>query len=134
MKKTITIIIAVVCTVLLFAGCRQSFYASHNVSVEADNFNVYRRVTVFNTRTDTVLLQLEALASISVDSDNDLTIIYQTDKDKYRKAYVHLSDEVTYVVEDIGTGSEVDDFRYQITFLPKKIMSGSLFDVEMEVD
>ena len=134
MKKTITIIAATLCAVLMFAGCRQSYYASHNVSVEADNFNVYRRVTVFNTRTDTVLLQLEALASISVDQDNDLTIVYQTDTDKYRKSYVHLSDEVTYVVEDIGTGSEVDNYRYQITFLPKKVLSGSLVDVEMEMD
>ena len=130
MKKVIAIIFIVLIFMSL-AGCRQSYYASHNVSVEADNFNVYRRVTVFNTRTDTVLLQLEALASISVDADNDLTIIYQVDENKYRKSYVHLSDEVTYVVEDIGAGSEVDDYRYQITFLPEKIVSGT-FDIEFE--
>ena len=129
--KTAVILFIFVFIGILFCGCRQSYYASHNVSVEADNFNVYRRVTVFNTRTDTVLLQLEALASISVDADNDLTIIYQVDENKYRKSYVHLSNEVTYVVEDIGTGSEVDDFRYQITFLPEKIVSGT-FDIEFE--
>lgn len=104
-------ILAAIMLLFTLCGCRQSYYASHNVSVEADNFNVYRRVTVFNTRTDTVLLQLEALASISVDNDGDLNVIYQTDQDKYRKAYVHLSDEVTYVVEDIGSGSEVDNYR-----------------------
>ena len=130
-KQIIAVVAAAMCLAALLTGCRQSYYASYNVSVEADNFNVYRRVTVFNTRTDTVLLQLEALASISVDSDNDLTIIYQTDEDTYRKSYVHLSDEVTYVVEDIGSGSDVDDYRYQITFLPDKIVSGT-FDVKFE--
>lgn len=130
-KRIIAVICAVVIICIMFCGCRQSTYASYNVSKEADNFNVYRRVTVFNTRTDTVLLQLEALASISVDGDGDLNIIYQTADDKYQKAFVHLSAEVTYVVEDIGTGADVDDYRYEIVFLPKKLLSGT-FDFKSE--
>ena len=130
-KKRIAIVCVVAIICAMFCGCRQSTYASYNVSKEADNFNVYRRVTVFNTRTDTVLLQLEALASISVDSDGDLNIIYQTADDKYQKAFVHLSAEVTYVVEDIGSGADVDNYRYEIVFLPKKLSSGT-FDFELE--
>lgn len=54
MKKIIAIIICVV-LVMGLCGCRQADKVSYNVSKEADAFNVVRRLTVLNTRTDTVM-------------------------------------------------------------------------------
>lgn len=39
---------------ILLASCREADKVSHNISKEADNFNVVRRVAVINTRTDKV--------------------------------------------------------------------------------
>ena len=55
MKKAISVISAIMLCISL-TGCREADRVSHNVSKEADNFNVIRRITVFNIRTDTVLL------------------------------------------------------------------------------
>ena len=39
---------------ILLVSCREADKVSHNISKEADNFNVVRRVAVINTRTDKV--------------------------------------------------------------------------------
>ena len=39
---------------ILLASCTEADQVSHNISKEADNFNVVRRVAVINTRTDKV--------------------------------------------------------------------------------
>ena len=41
-------------TLIGLVACRESKKVSHNISQEADNFNVVRRVAVINTRTDMV--------------------------------------------------------------------------------
>ena len=39
---------------ILLASCTEADKVSHNISKEADNFNVIRRVAVIKTRTDKV--------------------------------------------------------------------------------
>lgn len=39
-------------------GCTEADQVSSNISKQADNFNVTRKLTVLNARTDTVLLEL----------------------------------------------------------------------------
>lgn len=64
MKKIISFISCVL-IVFMLCGCRESYIVSRNVSKEADNFNVMRRITVFNIRTDTVLMQMTGYFSLS---------------------------------------------------------------------
>jgi len=56
MKRFVAIIVALVIlgvVAVSMSGCgRQATVVSRNVSKEADNFNVVRRLTVINTRTD----------------------------------------------------------------------------------
>lgn len=53
LKKLIACIL-VSMTLLGLAACRESKKVSYNISQEADNFNVIRRVAVINTRTDKI--------------------------------------------------------------------------------
>lgn len=85
---------------------------------EADNFNVTRRLTVINARTDTILLQLEGTFSLSNNSTNELEIICEVGDGIYQKHFVYLNDYTLYVVEDIS-GSGVDKYHYEINFLPQ---------------
>ena len=119
MKKTIIVVMLIILAVVL-TGCDQADRVSNNVSKEADNFNVTRRVTVFNTRSDTVLLEIIGNLSIK-HSSGDVDIIVETGPNTYKKHFVSLNDWTTYVVEDIS-GAFVDKYHYEINFLPEMII------------
>lgn len=122
MKRAIVISL---CIVLVFSlcGCRQSDRVSYNVSKEADSFNVVRRLTVINTRTDQILLQMTGTFAIKTDSGNkELDIICELEDGSYQKHFVYLNEWTTYVVEDIS-GSDVSKYSYELNFLPMVVPS-----------
>ena len=57
--------------------------------------------------------------SITADTtDNQLEIVVEDEKGEYKKHFIGLSDNVTYVVEDITSG-DVDRYKYTLNFNPK---------------
>jgi hypothetical protein len=57
--------------------------------------------------------------SITADTvDNQLEVIVEDENKKYKKHFVGLSDNVTYVVEDITT-NDVSQYNYTLNFNPK---------------
>lgn len=119
-NKKITLALAAVLIALSLASCRQSDRVSHNVSKEADNFNVCRRITVINSRTDTVIYELEGIFSLSNGLNRELEIICKTGEDEYKKHFIYLTDTILYVVEDIS-GADVSPYHYEVTFYPQMI-------------
>ena len=122
MKKKALLIVALCLMVLILSSCqdRQAERVSYNISKEADNFNVTRRVTIFNTRTDKCLLEI--IGNLSVQqSDGDIDIIVEVGEGQYKKHFVNLNSWTTYVVEDVS-GAFVDKYHYEINFQPKAIM------------
>ena len=108
---------------ILLASCTEAGKVSHNISKEADNFNVVRRVAVINTRTDKV--EFEVIGRISIydntsskESTSTLTVVVETDKDKYKKHIIKLTNWNMYVVEDLE-GAAVDQYKYEINYMPK---------------
>lgn len=100
-------------------GCTEADRVSYNVSKDADNFNVIRRLTVMNARTDTIMYEMEGQFSIAVDAEeNQLEITCETDDEIYKKHFVGLNDYTMYVVEDIG-GAAVDQYHYTVNYLPE---------------
>ena len=116
---TILVIVAVIAAVLSLSGCTESERVSHNVSKEADNFNVVRRLTVINCRSDKVTLQLTGTFSISKNT-NELEVTCELPDGKYTKHFVYLNEWTCYTVEDLS-GSNVDKYSYEINFLPEQI-------------
>jgi hypothetical protein len=123
MKKAILILLVVILLAsVVFTGCREADKVSHNVSQEADNFNVIRRLTVLNARSDEPMFELVAAFSITVDSvDNQLEVVCETGPGEYKKHFIGLNQWVMYVVEDVG-GANVDKYHYEINFLPEMII------------
>lgn len=117
-KKMLLVLLAAVACMFVFTGCSESSKVSRNVSQEADNFNVTRKLTVINARTDTVLLELTGTFALQNKDDNELEVIIETAKGKYRKDLVYLNDYTMYVVEDVS-GADVDKYHYEINFLPE---------------
>jgi len=122
MKKIISVIAIMMLGVLLLSGCRESERVSYNVSKEADNFNVIRRLAVINTVNGEPVFEMIGRFSITADEEEDqLEIIVETAKGKYKKHIVGLNDATTmYVVEDIS-GANVSKYKYEINYLPKAI-------------
>lgn len=125
MKKVKTkLFILLLSIVILLTGCRQSQKVSYNLRRQADDFNIRRRITIINTWTDKVLLQMEGLISISVDDDGDLNIVTEYDEDKYTLQYIHLSDHIPYLTEQISTPTDVSKYAYEIVLYPMKTVLG----------
>lgn len=122
-KKTIilvlvTFLIGCICTGL--TGCREADRASYNVSKQADNFNIVRQVTVIDCINGDVMFQMTGKMSVYADTeDNQLEVIVE-DGSTYTKHIIGLSDNVTYVVEDLNLGkNDVSKYHYTINFNPK---------------
>lgn len=121
MVFTIFIIgIAVVFIAVATVGCREADRASYNISREADNFNIVRRVTVIDCINGDVLFQMSGKMSIKADRDDNQLEITVSDNGKYQKHIIGLSDNVTYVVEDLNVGeNDVSAYHYTIIYNPK---------------
>lgn len=120
------IIIIAIAILFLFGmtGCEQrdADVASYNVSKEADQFRVKRRIVFVNLRSDTYLYSITGNCSIKTDNvDNQLEIICKVGDDKYQKHFLYLSNEITYTVEQLDY-SEVSKYDYEIVFKPKSIV------------
>lgn len=117
-KKVMALLAAFVLLCAFLTGCTEVDQVSNNISKEADNFNVTRKLTVLNARTDTILLELTGTFSLQNNSENELEVIIETAEGKYQKDLVYLNDYTMYVVEDIS-GADVDKYHYEINFLPE---------------
>lgn len=115
MKKICAILLAVVCLLSCLTGCTEAENVNYNLSQAADNFEVVRRITVYNARTDMIIMEMEGLMSISNNGANELVVTCRTGRDEYKKNYVYLNEYVIYVVEDI-TGTVTDPYHYKIHF------------------
>ncbi|MBR2048294.1 MAG: hypothetical protein IJ960_06815 [Oscillospiraceae bacterium] len=121
MKKLIVFIFALVLCLSLFAGCTEADKVSYNVSQEADNFNVTRRLAVINARTDKPIFELIGNFSIATNSASELEIIVEVERGVYKKHFVYLNEWTIYVVEDVS-GAYVDKYHYEVNFLPEMIV------------
>lgn len=93
---------------------------SENVSKAADNFEVQRRIVVFNGITDKYLLVVEGACSIK-DEGNQLEILCKVGDNDYKKSFAGLSDNVSYFVEQ-GEPIEASAYHYRVTFKPQTIL------------
>lgn len=113
-KKRILITLLAI-TVLILVGCSETSKANYNMSKQADYFDCERKLTVYNARTDTIILEIEGYMSISNNDSGELVCTIKTGPETYKMNYVYLNEYTLYVVEDI-TGTHTDAYHYQIYF------------------
>ena len=105
----------------LLTGCaNQADRAKHNIKNEADSFNIVRQITVINCIKGDVIFQMTGKMSIEVDiADQQLEVIVE-DEGRYTVHYIGLSDNVTYVVEDLNLGAnDVSNYHYTLVYNPE---------------
>ena len=114
MKKLIKAAIIAMLAMLL-ASCTEADKVNSNLSKQAAYFECERRVTVYNARTDQVILYTEGYINIANNSHNELVITAKVGANEYKKNYVYLNAYTLYVVEDI-TGTHTDPYHYKLYF------------------
>lgn len=115
MKKFIAVLLALFCALFMLAGCSEADKVNYNISKQANYFECERRVTVYNARTDTIILEAEGYMDISNNSSGELVVTVKTGENSYKKNYIYLNDYTLYVVEDI-TGTHTDPYHYKLYF------------------
>lgn len=118
MKKLSTVMTVMTAMAMALTGCTEAEKVSHNLSQQADNFNDVRQITVINCLQGDVLFQMTGKMSVEADTaDNQLEIVVEDENGEYKKHFIGLSDNVTYVVEDITSG-DVSKYKYTLNFNP----------------
>lgn len=124
MKNKIIKTVGIVAILLILTGCTSADTVSSNISREADEFKVKRRITFLNLRSNEYLFQMTGNCSVKggLENDNDeLEIICKIGEDKYQKHFLHIANETTYVVEQLEY-SDVSRYDYEFVFRPKAII------------
>ncbi len=123
MKKTkiISLILVLVIGTIVLTGCTESNRVSSNIRKQADNFNVTRRISVINARSDKPIFELIGKFSLQNNVNNELEIIVEVENGKYKKHFIYLNEWTMYVVEDVS-GAYVDKYHYEINYLPEMIV------------
>lgn len=114
-KRVISILLVAIAICCLFTGCTEAEKVNYNISKDSNYFQSERRVTVYNARTDNVIMYLEGYIDISNNENDELVVTAKVGKDSYKKNYVYLNDYTLYVVEDIN-GTHTDPYHYKVYF------------------
>jgi len=130
MRMIILCVAALASTTVLMGMSRPADVASRNLSMAADNFEVMRRIVFYNGITDSYMLEIVGLCSLgNNDKPGKLSVTCKVDHDKYKKHFLGLSDNVTFMAEQLDS-VDVSTFHYRVMFRPQTILP----DVDFEFD
>ena len=124
MNKRIINIVIILFAFMCLTGCNSADTVKYNISRQADEFKVKRRITFINLRDGQYLFQLTGNCSVKGGADsstNELEVICRIGKDKYQKHMLYIANETTYVVEQLEY-SDVSRYDYEIVFRPEAIV------------
>ena len=118
MRKTV----AGLAAIMLLAGCTDAEIANRNLSKAADLFEIDRRIVFYNGITGDYMLIIEGRCSIKADTrDGQLEVTCKTGEDAFKKHFLGLSDNVSYVVEQLEA-RDVSTAHYRVVFKPQTVL------------
>lgn len=124
----ILLMLVVLSAVLLQACSRDADVASKNLSYEADNFQLDRRIVFYNGITGEYILTIEGKCAFNVPSENKVDVTCKTGEGLYKKHSLGISDNVTYFSEQLNSKG-VSVYHYKVNFKPQAIIP----DIDLKV-
>lgn len=118
-RKVMGALTAALAFLALSACTTDAQRASENASVAADNFEVNRLIVGINGITDQVLFSVEGACSIT--RDGDLVVICKEGPTEYKKHYLGLSQNVTFVSTQLEPVT-ASAFHTRIILKPQNIV------------
>jgi hypothetical protein len=121
MLKKIVVAVVMALGVVGLSACEDdATVVNENLTKAADNFEVNRRIVMFNGITDEYLLTVEGACSIN-DEGKQLEVLCKVGDGEYKKHFLGLSDNVSYFVEQ-GEPVKASAMHYRVTFKPQTIL------------
>jgi hypothetical protein len=118
MKKLLTAL----ALATLAAGCSDADVASANLSKAADQFEVRRRIVFYNGITNDYMLTIEGLCSLgNRDKSREISVTCKTGQREYKKHFLGLSDNMTFVVEQVEPFA-ASPYQYRVVFKPAALV------------
>ena len=109
-------------SLMALSACSDADVASSNLSKAADNFEISRRIVFYNGITGEYPLVIQGLCSLgNFDSNRQLSVTCKVGPGQYKKAFLGLSDNVTYIVEQLDSAN-VSTQQYKVFFKPSTII------------
>lgn len=125
-RKSAVLLLFLVLLPFGVAACGQSDadVAAHNLSVEAEQFKVARRIAIINGITDTYIATITGYCSVETANSSlggSLQVTCKLGPNQFKKSFFGLSDNVTYSVQQIDP-IDVSTSRYKFIFKPSTIV------------
>lgn len=127
MKRVFVCIIAVVAIVLIGMisqqGCSEytaAEIASQNLSKDADEFKIPRRISFYNGITDKVMLKIEGNCSLEFFPEK-FVVVCKVGKHEFTKHYLGRSDNAFPIVEQLE-GVDVSTFHHKVIYRPQALI------------
>lgn len=106
----------------LMTGCsKDADVASKNISTDADNFKVARRVVFINGITDSPILEIRGFCSLGNDrTATEISVTCKVDGG-FKKHFLGISDNTTYLIEQLDAAKVSTSF-YKVIIKPSTIV------------
>ncbi len=119
--KKLMMVVTMIFTMLL-TGCdiNDADVVSKNLSTDAANFKVPRRIVFYNIRTNDYILVTEGLCARE-NTATEVEITCQTGANEFKKNFMALNPEVTYFIEQTEP-NPVNRYQYKVTFKPSVLV------------
>lgn len=127
MKRMILMVLPVLVILpMLVSACGPSNadVAAKNISQQAEQFKVARRIVAINGITDKYILEIQGYCSVETANSGlagAAAVTCKVADGQYKKSYVYLSDNVTFVIQQIDP-INVSTSRYTVIFKPEAII------------
>ena len=123
----VTLVALLVALVAILSACGSSAdTVNRNLTTEADEFNVVRKVVAVNTRSDTVLFEITGRCSMS--REGDLVLTCREGPNAYKRHYLGQATDVAWTAIQLDS-VDVDRYRTKILFRPQAVVP----DVDLSV-
>jgi hypothetical protein len=118
--KKIALLAGVALTLLLSGCSTDADVASRNLSQDADQFRIPRRVVFLNGITDKYILSIEGNCSIQP-TPGQVDVICKLPNGTFLKHSEGLSNNVTWFSQQL-TGVDVSTLQYKVVFKPQELV------------
>ena len=123
--KKIFLFIIVILVGVSFIGCESSAdRAASNLSKQAEEFRVLRRIAAVNGITDKPIFEAVGYCSIETSqsaAQGMMELTCKIGENNFTKDFIYLSDNVLIVVEQLE-GLDVPQYHKQIIFAPQALL------------
>lgn len=107
---------------LILTGCtKEAEDVNKNLSTDADNFQIERKVMFVNGITDKVMLDIQGLCSVDLSDPARYSVTCKDAAGEYVRHFLGKSDNVTVVVQQTSA-KKTSTSRYRFVLRPESLI------------